>query len=91
MQLSDLAVTNEIKESWVPSMEELGDLGPLVAVALVCLEDHLLFFAGNGILVDLGVQVIVPSVVLSSLINTARGTACQCARLSGSPLSISER
>lgn len=63
----------------VPSMEELGDLGPLVAVALVSFEDHLLFLAGDRILVDLGVQVIVPAEVLSLLINTALGTACQCA------------
>jgi hypothetical protein len=61
-------------------MEELSDLGPLVAVALVSFKDHLLFFAGNRILVDLGVKVIVPPEVdLSSLINTALCTACQCA------------
>lgn len=39
----------------------LGDVGPLVAELLVQAEDFMLLFAVDGVFLDVGVQMIVPS------------------------------
>ena len=44
-----------------PSLEDLGDFGPLVAVLLMRLEHGLLLFRRPLFLLDLGVEMIVPS------------------------------
>lgn len=44
-----------------PSLEDLRDLGPLVAVLLMRFEHDLLLLWGPFILLDIGVEMIVPS------------------------------
>ena len=46
----------------IPACEQLGDLLPLAAIFAVRLEQHFIVALAPGVVVDGGVQVVVPSV-----------------------------
>jgi hypothetical protein len=45
----------------LPSLKELSDFSPFVSVPLMGLKYHLLFLSSDGILIDIRIEVIVPS------------------------------
>jgi hypothetical protein len=46
---------------WLPSGEILGDFFPFAAVPAMCVEQHFVFLLGPDLVVDVWVEVIVPS------------------------------
>lgn len=61
-----------------PSLEDLGDFRPLVAILLMRLKHDFLLFGSPFILLDFGVEVIVPS----SYLHPYRSLHCLPVRVS---------
>lgn len=62
-----------------PSLEHFGNLCPFVAILLMGLKHHFLFFGTPSLFVDGRIQMIMPSNIHG--INTSLCTVCQfCCR-----------
>lgn len=60
--------------------EELGDLGPLIAELIVELDDLAVLLISPLVLLDVGVEVVVPPRKESERALTFPCTACRCGR-----------